>query len=131
MRQNTPISLPRQRRFVSAAEALETLDPGRNPARSIYVHVPFCFHKCHYCDFYSITRQDWERMERYVDRVLKEGEFWKDAPCKIAPETIFFGGGTPSLLPVEAMRRLIVGLKDRFDYSAVEEWTVEINPATA
>src|SRR5687768_17271348 len=70
----------------------------------LYVHVPFCFHKCHYCDFYSITRQSPERMERFVDLVLAEADQWTsgDGPtCK--PHTVFFGGGTPSLLPIDAM----------------------------
>ena len=99
----------------------------------LYVHVPFCFHKCHYCDFYSITRQEPERMERFVDRVLNEAEQWvAERPGQsVRPRTIFFGGGTPSLLPFGAMRRLLSGLRERFDLSVVEEWTVEINPATA
>src|SRR5688572_22387435 len=98
----------------------------------LYVHVPFCFHKCHYCDFYSITRQSPERMERFVDLVLAEADQWTsgDGPtCK--PHTVFFGGGTPSLLPIDAMRRLLRGLRDRFDFSLLDEWTVEVNPATA
>ncbi|MBC7784765.1 MAG: radical SAM family heme chaperone HemW, partial [Burkholderiales bacterium] len=48
-----------------------------------------------------------------------------------SPRTVFFGGGTPSLLPIDAMRRLIIGLKQRFDLSRVDEWTIEVNPATA
>src|SRR5207302_7921798 len=68
-------------------------------AEGLYVHVPFCFHKCHYCDFYSITRQSAERMERFVDLILKEARRWADGPVKIRPKTVFFGGGTPSLLP--------------------------------
>lgn len=94
----------------------------------LYVHVPFCFHKCHYCDFYSITRQTPERMEGFVDLILKEAEQWAG---RVRPATIFFGGGTPSLLPLEAMRRLIRGLRERSDFSDLNEWTVEVNPATA
>jgi len=98
----------------------------------LYVHVPFCFHKCHYCDFYSITRQSPERMNRFVDLLLCEAEMWTapDAP-PVRPRTIFFGGGTPSLLPPEQMQRLIGGLWARFDFSDVNEFTVEVNPATA
>src|SRR2546430_889953 len=87
----------------------------------LYVHVPFCFHKCHYCDFYSITRQSAERMRRYVDLVLSEARSWVDRPPKIAAKTVFFGGGTPSLLPLEEMRRLIGGLREIFDCSAVKK----------
>ena len=99
----------------------------------LYVHVPFCFHKCHYCDFYSITRQTPQRMDRFVDLVLSEAAQWsRERPTSLLrPRTIFFGGGTPSLLPIDSMRRLLVGLADHFDLSAVQEWTVEVNPATA
>jgi oxygen-independent coproporphyrinogen-3 oxidase len=97
----------------------------------LYVHVPFCFHKCHYCDFYSITRQTPERMERFVDLLLAEADVWRDGGPAVKPRTIFFGGGTPSLLPAGAMARLIAGLRERFDFSALDEFTVEVNPATA
>src|SRR5258706_14810802 len=100
----------------------------------LYIHVPFCFHKCHYCDFYSITRQTPERMDRFVDRLLAEGAFWVDSALgsspNIQPRTVFFGGGTPSLLPPEAMRRLVTGLRRQFDLDGVNEWTIECNPAT-
>src|SRR4051812_14472427 len=109
------------------------LDPSSLPAASfdgLYVHVPFCFHKCHYCDFYSITRQSAERMEKFVDLMLMEARSWVDRPVKISPKTAFFGGGTPSLLPLAEMRRLIGGLREIFDCSEVNEWTIECNPAT-
>ncbi|HZZ44052.1 MAG TPA: radical SAM family heme chaperone HemW [Tepidisphaeraceae bacterium] len=107
------------------------LTPGGVPREEIvglYVHIPFCFHKCHYCDFYSITQQSPERMRDFVDRVLAEAGQWGGA--YVRPRTIFFGGGTPSLLPMGEMRRLIGGLKERFDFSLLNEFTVEANPAT-
>jgi oxygen-independent coproporphyrinogen-3 oxidase len=97
---------------------------------ALYVHIPFCFHKCHYCDFYSITRQTPQRMSRFVDLILREADFWTLAPPKLQPRTVFFGGGTPSLLPTSEMRRLIRGLRTRFHFSQCAEWTVEANPAT-
>jgi oxygen-independent coproporphyrinogen-3 oxidase len=99
----------------------------------LYVHIPFCFHKCHYCDFYSITRQTPDRMARFVDLILAEADAWStgNAAPHIRPRTVFFGGGTPSLLPGDQMDRLISGLHDRFDLSDCDEWTVEVNPATA
>ncbi len=115
--------------------SLPPLPPHFPSARvgALYVHIPFCFHKCHYCDFYSITRQTPQRMEKFVDRLLAEADFWADSRrgSTIQPTTIFFGGGTPSLLPLPAMQRLIAGLRKRFDFSQISEWTVEINPATA
>src|SRR5438270_3535749 len=109
------------------------LRPQQLPAAvvdALYVHVPFCFHKCHYCDFYSITHQSPQRMERFVDLVLAEARQWEQAAGYESIQTVFFGGGTPSLLPLAQMRRLIGGLRERFDLSAVGEWTVECNPAT-
>jgi oxygen-independent coproporphyrinogen-3 oxidase len=109
-------------------------DLPRATVAGLYVHVPFCFHKCHYCDFYSITRQMPQRMGRFVDLVLGEAAFWgRRAPQLVGDDgirTVFFGGGTPSLLPVAVMRRLIQGLRDRLDLGGVNEWTVECNPAT-
>ncbi len=119
--------------------ALEPFSPALRPStlpkldvEGFYVHVPFCFHKCHYCDFYSITRQTPQRMAHYVDLILREAENWTreaDGPTA-RPRTVFFGGGTPTLLPVEDMRRLILGLREQFDFSLVNEFTVEANPAT-
>ena len=120
------------------ADASASIRPTELPTvgvSGLYVHVPFCFHKCHYCDFYSITRQSADRMTRYVDRVLAEADLWARPDNTIGPapkpKTVFFGGGTPSLLPTDQMNRLIQGLRDRFDFSELAEWTVEVNPATA
>src|SRR5437764_13832945 len=108
--------------LASSAQTLHAADVPAAVAPGLYVHVPFCFHKCHYCDFYSITRQTPERMTRFVDLLLREAEMWTgdDAPT-VSPRTIFFGGGTPSLLPLEQMRRLIAGLRERFDFGEVDE----------
>src|SRR3954468_21170535 len=105
------------------------MSPADVPAatvRALYVHVPFCFHKCHYCDFYSITRQSPQRMIRFVDLLLREAELWtrhNECGPRLRPRTVFFGGGTPTLLPIEQMQRLIAGLRDRIEFSDVIEWT--------
>src|SRR3954452_7907449 len=95
---------------VNSSQALRPADVPEAEAPGLYVHIPFCFHKCHYCDFYSITRQTPQRMGRFVDLILSEAGQWADAPVRVAPKTIFFGGGTPSLLPLDDMRRLLAGL---------------------
>lgn len=111
------------------------LDPRSLPrveVPGLYVHIPFCFHKCHYCDFYSITRQTPERMNRFVDLLLRELDNWLAANTQqFTFRTIFFGGGTPSLLPLDTMERLLSALRARLDLSQVREWTIEVNPATA
>lgn len=119
--------------MLSLQQSSPTLQPADLPAAivpALYVHIPFCFHKCHYCDFYSITRQEPDRMSRFVDRLLLEADQWAHTPPTLRPRTVFFGGGTPSLLPLADMRRLIQGLRNRFDFSNCVEWTVEANPAT-
>jgi oxygen-independent coproporphyrinogen III oxidase len=111
------------------------LDPLQLPAievEGLYIHVPFCVHKCHYCDFYSIAHQSAQRMSRFVDLVLREAELWAGLSRgpKIRPRTVFFGGGTPSLLPIEEMEKLLAGLRKTFDFSVCNEWTLEANPST-
>src|SRR5437868_13157942 len=92
----------------------------------LYVHVPFCFHKCHYCDFYSITRQTPERMALFVDLILAEARMWRG----IRPHTVFLGGGTPTLLPLEVRRPQVRGLAETVDLSGVQVRKREANPAT-
>lgn len=119
-----------QLKVAQTSEVLQAADVPAAVVPGLYVHVPFCFHKCHYCDFYSITRQTPERMSGFVDLVLREAEQWAGSPVSVRPRTVFFGGGTPSLLPLQQMRRLIGGLRERFDFAELNEWTVEANPAT-
>jgi oxygen-independent coproporphyrinogen-3 oxidase len=99
--------------------------------RSLYVHFPFCETKCHYCDFYSLGRErtregDPDKFERALAR-----ECELSAP-QLAPEldTIFFGGGTPSMTPPETMSRALrpLGLDRRV--TAATEWTMEANPSS-
>lgn len=98
---------------------------------ALYVHVPFCVRKCEYCDFYSLPTQSESRMRAYVDAILQEAAWWRDGLGDIAPiDTIFFGGGTPTLLPSSEMRRLLTGLRERLSISPNVEWSVEANPAT-
>jgi len=102
------------------------------PARALYIHVPFCVHKCHYCDFYSFVDTR-DQQAGFVDRLLRE--FDALAPHAAAPlRTIFIGGGTPSLLRVDLWSRLLARLEQRFDLSLIRrrepgtEFTVECNP---
>jgi len=92
---------------------------------SLYVHVPFCARKCGYCAFYS-EAADSETTHRYVRALVRELE--RVAP-RLAPRTIFFGGGTPSLLNTRQWKQILRAM-DRLGLLGVEEWTVECNPAT-
>lgn len=121
----------------------------------IYVHIPFCIRKCHYCDFLSFPASEAER-ERYVDGLIREIRTYgrqgagtdarisrfpdggKDARnfCpkddgKPQASTVFIGGGTPSILPVSAMERIFAALSERYEIPEDAEITIECNPGTA
>ena len=95
------------------------------PVASLYVHVPFCARKCLYCAFYSEPSSG-ELIDRYVEALIRELE---RVAADLRPRTIFFGGGTPSLLNLRQWERIFRAM-DRFPLSGVTEWTVECNPAT-
>ena len=90
----------------------------------LYVHLPFCAAKCHYCDFFSVPDEGHD-LEGMVAAILREAE--ERAPRR--PRTLFLGGGTPSLLPIPLLRRLLDGLHEFTGWrDSVEEATAECNP---
>jgi oxygen-independent coproporphyrinogen-3 oxidase len=91
----------------------------------LYVHVPFCAKKCAYCAFYS-EAGDGELIDRYVEGLMREMEL---VAAELNPKTIFFGGGTPSLLNLRQWERVLQTIQ-RFGWDKAAEWTVECNPAT-
>ncbi len=91
----------------------------------LYLHVPFCAHKCEYCAFYSHPPGG-DQIDRYVTALLREMEMVADGSM---PRTIFFGGGTPSLLNLRQWENVLKSM-ERFGWSGAPEWTVECNPAT-
>ena len=96
---------------------------------SIYIHIPFCDHKCIYCDFYSIITSD--NIDNFLQSLLTEIKFYsKNYADGRVFSTIFFGGGTPSLMKPEYLSRIISGLKNNFNISNDAEITMETNPGT-
>lgn len=93
-----------------------------------YVHVPFCFHKCHYCDFYSIVG-DSEGQVAFVNRLVGEIEF-VGAHMNSPLSTIFIGGGTPTLLEGSLLTKMLESIASNLPLSDEVEWTVEANPET-
>ncbi len=91
----------------------------------IYVHIPFCAHRCDYCAFATYADRDY-LMRDYADAVLREIEMAKDEGLSPA-SSVFFGGGTPSRLPAEALLSILEALPRR----AGAEITVECNPEDA
>ncbi|MCA9000575.1 MAG: radical SAM family heme chaperone HemW [Planctomycetes bacterium] len=102
------------------------VDPLPKPAvgTALYVHLPFCVTKCHYCDFYSIPAEG-QDIPGFLDTLLLE----IDRRAPEAPPTVFFGGGTPSLLSIPDWTRLMKALDRRTGFrSSASEITVECNP---
>src|SRR3989338_6190313 len=103
-----------------------------NNTISVYIHIPFCVTKCPYCDFNSIATASVPD-EDYIDAVLREMAFLvKERPDLMHKrvETIYIGGGTPSLICPQNIKRLIDGIKERFFSSEEQEITMEVNPGT-
>ncbi len=94
--------------------------------RSLYVHVPFCVVKCGYCDFNSYVVEDHEAHDRFLDALAAElAQRW---PRGERPISVFVGGGTPSLLSVDRLRRLFAIISERVDLDACPEVSMEANP---
>jgi oxygen-independent coproporphyrinogen-3 oxidase len=96
-----------------------------SPVTSLYVHVPFCAHKCEYCAFYSHAPNG-DVVSRYVQALIREMEL---VASDLKPRTIFFGGGTPSILTLKQWEDVLKTM-ERLDLRGADEWTVECNPAT-
>lgn len=92
--------------------------------KHLYVHIPFCHRICPYCSFHKHTPGGTD-MTAFVDALLREAE-----KQPLRPQTIFFGGGTPTMLSDVHLERLLRGLKERVDMSEVVEFTMEANPRT-
>jgi len=97
---------------------------------ALYIHIPFCKVKCVYCDFYSITKKE-DQIPLFTQCLLKEIDSYKHYSGKWQFDTIFFGGGTPSLLPAKYLEQILQRLHDTFDTSKVKEITLEVNPEEA
>ena len=94
----------------------------------LYVHIPFCTQRCVYCDFYFVTTRT--NHTSFVDALCAEVAHYgsrRDEPL----ETIYFGGGTPSLLSLEELDRIFAAIEEHFDTEGVRETTFEMNPEDA
>lgn len=91
--------------------------------KGLYIHIPFCARKCKYCDFVSFTDGD---KDLYIRSLCKELDRYKDEKI----DTIFVGGGTPTVLSPKLIERLFLHIKNTFDIDSCSEWTVEANPKT-
>lgn len=92
-------------------------------SNGLYFHIPFCRSKCPYCDFYSV-KYDKSQSEKYVDRLIDEIKKYNGSF-----DTIYFGGGTPSILEPELIEKIISASKSQFNIEKNVEITVECNPS--
>ncbi|HWQ57455.1 MAG TPA: radical SAM family heme chaperone HemW [Clostridia bacterium] len=94
----------------------------------IYLHIPFCMAKCRYCDFVSFA--DHAEMDAYLDALEKEMTLDREALPALVYDTVFLGGGTPSVLPEGAISRILETLTRRLRVTPDAEITIEANPGT-
>lgn len=95
----------------------------------LYVHFPFCKNKCAYCDFYSLAGAD-HNMDKYVDALMLQCQDYAPSCEPYAVNTIFLGGGTPSIIPEKRLHELIDCIYENFNVTEEAEVTIEVNPAT-
>lgn len=105
---------------------------GRSKNVGIYIHVPFCLSKCHYCDFCSVTGADDAKKDAYVSRICSEIKDFADKIKQTGElpqaDTVYFGGGTPTLMSAEQFARILEAVESNFGISQSAEITAECNP---
>lgn len=96
----------------------------------LYIHIPFCKQKCNYCDFYSIKWND-EYENNFIEAIKKEiGSYKNQILNKYIADTIFFGGGTPTIISTENLQRIIQSLSETIEIDKNAEISIEANPNT-
>jgi len=95
----------------------------------LYIHIPFCKRKCHYCDFISFSGKQ-ELIDKYIKSLKQEINNYKIGKEEYLIETIYFGGGTPSYIDSSYIIEIIKTLREKFNISENAEVTIEINPGT-
>ncbi len=115
--------------FAVEAAQTQAVAEWPTPPLSLYLHIPFCQVRCAYCDFNTYAGLD-DLMPAYADALVREIRAVGAAGARPAVHTIFFGGGTPSLLPLEHYAAIFAALGERFDLTAGCEITLEANPGT-
>lgn len=96
----------------------------------LYLHIPFCRHKCFYCDFYSVPGASLKQLAAYTGSLCAEIATVKDGNGAVPVDSIYFGGGTPSLLPPLQIGGVLDAIAKRFSLAKNIEITMEANPGT-
>jgi oxygen-independent coproporphyrinogen-3 oxidase len=95
----------------------------------IYIHIPFCVKKCAYCDFYSV-KWDETREDKYIMTAINEIESYSELQDEYIVDTVFIGGGTPSIIEPQNIEELIASIKNTFIMEENAEISMEANPNT-
>ena len=95
----------------------------------LYIHVPFCVQKCNYCDFNSFKIKGNDKKE-YLNAIEKEMKLYSDEFKNKQFDSVFFGGGTPSILNIEELKRLVGSVFENFNIKKTAEVSMECNPGT-
>ena len=97
----------------------------------IYVHIPFCRKKCDYCDFYSVCSYDENLLDRYLKALVKQLDDYTAGGSRYSVDTLYIGGGTPSVFGGKRIAAIVKEIGKRFDFTRDVEITVEVNPESA
>jgi len=106
--------------------------PGASTISALYIHIPFCFHKCHYCDFYSLVddpTKTGDRQPLFLQALCRELRL-RAGQTALRPRTLFIGGGTPTFLRIDLWEQFLQELRELHILDHLEEFTVEANPET-
>ncbi len=106
--------------------------PKPNTDLGVYVHIPFCRKRCHFCYFKVYTDKDSSEIRNYIDAVLKELAIYANKPFVGGrkPSFLYFGGGTPSYLSVDQLKNLLTEMNKLLPLDALEEFSFECEPGT-
>lgn len=118
--------------YVNEAYAAMDREPVAGTTLGMYMHVPFCRRRCHFCYFRVYTDKNSSAIRNYLDATLAELEMYANKPFigKRKPEFVYFGGGTPSYLSVDQLKFLTEGMKALLPWDEVKEVTFECEPGT-
>jgi len=126
-----PYSFWTQDRVNEAHDALER-QPAPGTALGIYIHIPFCRKRCHFCYFKVYTEKNSKDIERYLDAAIQELTLYSQKPFAQGrkPKFLYFGGGTPSYISSQQLSRLVHAMRKILPWDEAEEITFECEPGT-
>jgi oxygen-independent coproporphyrinogen-3 oxidase len=126
-----PFSFWKQERVGELYTAMEQPPRPGNPL-GVYLHIPFCRKRCHFCYFKVYTDKDSQEIENYLDATVQELKLYSQKPFigGRKPKFIYFGGGTPSFISTRQLSRLVDGMKKLLPWDEAEEVTFECEPGT-